>query len=400
MSLTTTSRDSQVDLAANAIEQAKAIAPAIGARAREAEELRRMPDQTIADLIDSGLIDLMRPANRGGPEANLGALVAAVREIGKHCGSTAWTLCIYGIHTWLAGTFSDELQDEMFAGEGPVLFPGSWAPAGTATAVDGGYSITGRWAFGSGIHHSSWVSVAAVVQHEEPRKFPDVRLFLLPRGDVEVIDTWHTSGLRGTGSKDLSISGALVPERRVERFGPISRGEALLRDGEPPRYHLPLFSALALVAAAPAVGMAVGAYDDFVARVTTRTLRYSGERQSMAASAHRRIGHTGAQISAADQLLRQHVQELSATLAEGSQVSDEQRLAVRRDCAYIVESCKRAVAEMSEASGASAQFLDSPIQRHLRDISTLSTHAVYDTDAAYELAGRCALGIPAAAAMY
>jgi len=382
----------------DAVQRARELAPAIGARALEAERLRRMPDETIAELSRSGLFSLMAPRRYGGDEASLETLVSAVIEVGKVCGSTAWILCIYGIHNWLAGLFPEKLQDEMFgsvpAGS-PLLFPGSWSPSGIATPVEGGYKITGRWQFGSGVWHSSWASVAAVVQHAEPPKYPDLRTFMVPRAELEIIDTWFTSGLRGTGSMDIAVNDVFVPDHRVQEFGPLARGQSPSADLHGSAiYRIPLFCALSNVAAAPAVGMALGTAELFTEKIKTRVMRYSMQEQSKLATAHRRVGHVAAQAESARALLLDTVRKVEDKLRSGAGLTTEDRVRVRRNCAYVVEVCKQAIGEAVEACGASAQYEDSPLQRHLRDVNTLSTHVVYDTDSAYELFGRVELGLP------
>lgn len=395
------------EVVADAVRRARELAPAIAARALQTDRERHLPDETIAELADSGLVALMAPRRHGGQEASLEALIGAVIEMGKVCGSTAWLLCIYGIHNWLAGLFSEELQDELFGSASPLLFAGSWAPSGAATAVPGGYRVTGRWQFGSGIWHGSWASVAAVVQQAQDgegvdgsdgaknRKFPDIRTFMIPRSDLEVIDTWYTSGLRGTGSMDIAVDDVFVPAHRAEKFAPLVLGTSpsAQRYGAA-SYRLPLFCALSNVAAAPAVGMALGTVDAFTEKVKNRVMRYSMEQQAKLATAHRRMGHVGAQAESARTLLLNTVRTITGKLAAGRELTVQDRVAVRRNCAYVVEVCKSAIGEAVEASGASAQYEDSVLQRHLRDVNTLSTHVVYDTDSAYELFGRVELGLP------
>lgn len=324
--------------------------------------------------------------------------MGAVIEVGKVCGSTAWTFCIYGIHNWLAGLFPEQLQDEMFgsvpAGS-PLLFPGSWSPSGIATPVEGGYKITGRWQFGSGVWHSSWASVAAVVQHEEPPKYPDLRTFMIPRSDLEVIDTWFTSGLRGTGKHGHRGQRRLRASAPGAGIWPTGTRAVAVR-GTARFCHLPDSVVLRLVhvAAAPAVGMALGTVELFTEKIKTRVMRYSMQEQSKLATAHRRMGHVAAQAESARTLLLHTVRDVEDKLRSGEGLTTEDRVAVRRNCAYIVEVCKQAIGEAVEACGASAQYEDSPLQRHLRDVNTLSTHVVYDTDSAYELFGRVELGLP------
>lgn len=381
-------------------ERARALAAGLRDRAAEAEELRRMPDATIEDFVDSGLAQVMAPTHHGGEGQDLRALTDAVVEVGRVCGSSAWILAIYGIHNWMAGLFPDRVQDEMFAEGDHVLFPGSFAPTGEATKVDGGYRVSGRWQWASGVYHASWIAVATVVSGSDP-ELPDVRCFLLPRDDVNVIDTWHFSGLKGTGSMDVELRDAFVPEHRAVPFIEIVNGESEgWRNHGAAIHRIPMFSALAAVATAPAVGMALGALDVFRERTLERMQNYTGKKQVAQVPTQVRYAAAAAETEAARLLLQSTVDRLGEVTSAGEVPSLDQRVQLRRDCAYAVSLCKSAIGTLVDGSGAGGQHESSPMQRFGRDIQALRTHVVYDTDAAYELYGRVAFDLPPDSLMF
>lgn len=378
-----------------AVARARKLIPALKERARHAEQLRHMPDETIADLRQAGLFSLMAPRHHGGEEQPLAALTSAVVEVGKACGSSAWILCIYGIHNWIAGLYDRPLQQELFEGRDHVLFPGAFGLMGKARPVDGGYRLTGRWPFGTGVHHSDWVAVSAGIEGDEgsDRFSMNAQLFMLPRAAVEVVDTWHVSGLCGTGSHDVAVHDVFIPAHRGVGFMSIAMGTAPgARLSDSGLYTMPLFACLAAAATAPAVGMALGAIELFTERAKGRKLRFSRCLQSEQPQAQVRLSQSAAEARAAQLLLDAAVSQLDESARARQPLSIPDRIALRRDCVHAVALCKSAVLRLAEASGASAIHLDHPMQRFARDVSALSTHVVFDQDAAHELYGATAMG--------
>ena len=182
---------------------AEALVPVLRERAGRAEELRRLPDETIADLHHTGLFRILQPGRVGGSELPFRSIVELVAVIGRGCGSTAWVLANLAAHHWLLGMWSPEAQDEIW-GESRDNLIGSALifPRGRARRVNGGYRLTGRWPFSSGIDAAAWNLFGAIV-HDEEAGTSEPRLFLVPASDYTIIDTWHVIGLAGTGSKEI-----------------------------------------------------------------------------------------------------------------------------------------------------------------------------------------------------
>jgi 3-hydroxy-9,10-secoandrosta-1,3,5(10)-triene-9,17-dione monooxygenase len=339
---------------------------------------------------------IMAPRRFGGFEMPLGVLAECVSEIGRGCGSSAWCLCILGVHNWLAGLFEERAQAELFADADHVLFAATFSGRGDAVPVVGGFEVSGRWGFASGVDFGDWVAVAARVVGPEKSSFPDVRLMLLPMGDVEVIDTWFTAGLRGTGSKDVGVAKAFVPAHRALSFLDVATGNApgaaVHRDAA--IYRLPMYSALTMVAAAPAVGIGRGAVDDYAELTLTRVPYAGGTPYRERPAIHIRIGHAAAMVDTAQMLLRRCLDDVTRLTETGETIPPESRVRWRRDCAYAVSLCVDAVDILVAAAGAKAQHEESPLQRAQRDLHTLCTHVVFDRDGAFELFGRLALGLP------
>src|ERR1700693_5913285 len=212
---------------------AEALVPVLRERAGEAEELRRLPDETIADLHRTGLFRILHAGRVGGSEFPFRSIVELVAVIGRGCGSTAWVLANLAAHHWLLGMWSPEAQDEIW-GQSPDNLIGSALifPRGRARPVDGGYRLTGRWPLSSGVDAASWNLIGAIVNDEETGT-SEPRIFLLPAKDYTIIDTWHVIGLAGTGSKDVAVEDVFVPAYRSLAVAQITGGPTPAGGGAP-----------------------------------------------------------------------------------------------------------------------------------------------------------------------
>ena len=360
-------------------------------RAAHAEELRRLPDETIADFQAGGMGRLLLPARYGGEQAPFPAILDPVRKMAHGCASSAWTLGFYILHNWMLALFGEQAQDEVFA-DGPVLCPAPLAPTGRGVPVDGGIRLSGRWSWATGIMAADWVMVGALCGPDDAM-YP--ALALLPVDDVAVEDVWHTDGMRGTGSHDVIVEGVFVPEHRlvnvIDVYGGTAPG-AGLHDGS--AYRWPMVPALALLAAMPALGAAEAVADTFATRLGERVLAYSGVAQKQQPAAQIRLGHARVRLRALHGLLDDTVATIETMVAERARIPRTVRAQARLAAAHIVHESRAIVAELLESSGASAHFLNNPLQRAKRDIDVISGHVVFDYDVGRELVGALEVGVP------
>lgn len=359
-------------------------------RAAQAEELRRLPDATIADFRAGGLARLLLPARYGGAQAPFPAILQPVRRMAHGCASSAWTLGFYTLHNWMLALFGEQAQDEVFA-HGPVLCPAPLAPTGRGVPVECGVRLSGRWSWATGIMAADWVMVGALCGADGM----DPVLALLPAEDVAVEDVWHTDGMRGTGSHDVVVTDAIVPEHRLVKVADVYGGTspgAALHDGT--AYRWPMVPALALLAAMPALGAAEYVADAFATRVGERVLAYSGVAQKQQPAAQIRLGDARVRLRALDGLLADTVAMIETKVDAGERIPRAMRAVARLAAAHIVHESRAVVADLLESSGASAHFLHNPLQRAKRDIDVISGHVVFDYDVSRELAGALEIGAP------
>jgi 3-hydroxy-9,10-secoandrosta-1,3,5(10)-triene-9,17-dione monooxygenase len=363
---------------------------ALAQRADEAERLRRLPAATISDFKACGLATLLLPARFGGRQAQFSQLLEPVRRMAHGCASSAWTLGFYALHNWMLSLFDIEAQEEVFA-SGPVLAPAPLAPTGRGVVVDGGIRLTGRWSWATGIMDADWVMVGAIIEGGAGGIYP--ALVALPADDTEVVDVWHTAGMRGTGSHDVIVTDVCVPLRRVVSVVDIYSGTApgsIAHDAA--TYRWPMVPALALTAAMPVLGAAEKVVELYQERMQERVLAYSGVAQKDQPAAQIRLGDARVRLRALSALVADTAAGIERIVAAGDRVPRAVRADARAAAAHTVHESRAVIADLLEASGASAQFLSNPLQRAKRDVDVAAGHVIFDYDLSRELSGALSIG--------
>lgn len=362
-------------------------------RAQEAERLRRLPPETVADMVESGFTDLLKPARFGGRQAPFPAILDPVRRMAHGCASSAWTIGFFALHNWMLALFDERAQQEAYATQ-PFLAPAPLAPTGRGVPDGDGVRLTGRWSWATGVMHGNWIMVGALCGPEDDLSAIYPALALLPMDDVRIEDVWHTDGMRATGSNDVVVTDAYVPPHRLVRVADIYTGTApgaALHDAD--TYRWPMVPALALLAAMPALGSAERVADIYAERLGERVLAYEGVKQQDKPLAVARLGEARVRLRALRGLLDDTVDEIQTLVAAGQQVPRAVRAQTRLTAAHIVHESRAVIGLLLEASGAGAHFTDNPLQRIKRDVDVIAGHVVFDYDTSRELAGALELGL-------
>ena len=281
-------------------------------RAQEAEQMRRLPPDTVADLVESGFTELLVPARFGGRQAEFPAILDPVRRMAHGCASSAWTIGFYALHNWMLALFDERAQEEAFATR-PFLAPAPLAPTGRGVPSGDGIRLTGRWSWATGVMDGNWIIVGALCGPDDAI-YP--ALALLPIEDVRIEDVWHTDGMRATGSNDVVISDAFVPHHRLVRVVDIYSGTAPgagLHDAD--TYRWPMVPALALLAAMPALGSAERVAEIYADRLGERILAYEGVAQKDKPIAQARLGEARVRLRALRGLLADTVAGVETVVA-------------------------------------------------------------------------------------
>jgi len=237
------------------LSRAKALLPQLRKRASKTEELRRLPPETERELHESGLFRILQPKRVGGAELDYVALVDCADVISEADASVAWTFANLASHQWILGMFDQRAQDLVWNKDAETLIASSFVfPAGRAKRVDGGYVLRGSWPLSSGVDSSEWNMLASVVSSEDEADGIEYRIFLVNKRDYKILDTWHATGLRGTGSNDVEVKEAFVEEGLTLAISDLDGGQTPGSAVNPnPLYTLPVFSLFPYVLSGVAV---------------------------------------------------------------------------------------------------------------------------------------------------
>lgn len=387
--------------AAVLVERIRSLAPRLAAEAPEAERLRRPTDAAMAALAEAGLFRLMVPRRFGGLELDLPAFLEAGLALGEADASLAWVACFCVEHNWMLCQFPESFQRAIYAAGEPILAPAVIAPSGRATPAAGGHRLSGRWQWGTGVTHASWVIAGGIVAPEAGAAPgpAGLRFFALPIGEVKVEDTWYVDGMAGTGSNDIVIEDAFVPEDRSVAIFDLVEGRGHGAALHPsPLYRTPMIPILQLAASMPIVGQARTAVAGLSDRLQGHVRFGSGaSRQAEKPASQIRLAQAALELRQAELLIRDVVSEVCA-LRDGATLAQRARWAA--SFAHALHQARGVIQQVSEASGASAHFQHHPLQRALRDANVASCHVAFDLDTQRQLFGRVLLGMPPAGGLF
>lgn len=365
------------------------IVPTLRANAAKAEEDRRLPDESIEAMADAGVFRLRVPRRFGGYEADTRTLVEVGTELGRADGATGWTASVYWIPTWMVGQFPEAVQEEVFSTR-DVRVCGTLSPSAMAAPVDGGIVVNGRWGFISGAHHAQWQEIIAILVGGEGEPYPVMAL--VPTDQLLVVDDWHTSGLRGSGSVSTIAQDLFVPAERVLPLPVVLQGAG--DAAATPIHRPPLLPVAAASSVGTALGLARAAQETFLERLPDRKITYTGyEQQSAAPLTHHQVATAALKADQAEFHAHRLSGQVDAKAADGSGWTLGERARARADLGAVCRLAKEAVDVLANASGGSSIFSDVPVQRISRDIGAINLHALMHPDTNDELYGRVLCGL-------
>jgi 3-hydroxy-9,10-secoandrosta-1,3,5(10)-triene-9,17-dione monooxygenase len=371
--------------------RARALVPALKQRAERTEELRQIPEETLQDLAEAELLRVANPQRFGGPEDDVDLLHEITLELARGCGSTAWCYSVWLVHNWMVGHWPERFQEEYFASGPDTLSSSGFAPTGNLEPVAGGFRLSGRWDFSSGSDAATWALLGA--------NGPDGPVFaMIPRTDYEVVDTWFVAGLKGTGSKDVLVSGAFVPAYRVVNHRDLampprdaSSGDRLLAPRTSawemhgrPSYRLPMMNVISYAVSMPVVGMARGAVEAFEEGMRRRP-------GAASVSVQMRLAEAAAEADSARVISLHNLAELLALGAKGDTIDEKDQVRYQRNRIYAARLAVQAINRLFEIGGAHSVYASMALQRFFRDANVASQHTSLHWDRVKEQYGRLAL---------
>ncbi len=386
-----TTTDTTTDTTIDPLAAAKSLVATVRARAGEIEKARSLPADLARQFAEAGLYRLCVPRAYGGLEVHPAVMSEVLEIVAGADASAGWCLMI-GVTTAVTAAYLDaDTALEIYGGDETVITGGVFAPKGKAIRVDDdSYRLSGRWQWASGSLNCTWLMGGALIYRGDtlerlPGGRPDSRMLILPASDVEIIDTWHTVGLCGTGSHDFVVTDKLVPRRRSVSFtsDPVVIDSAL--------YRFPVFGFLAIGIASVALGCARAAIDAFVELAAAKVPQGGSKPLALRSSIAATVARAHAAVGSARAYLRDSIARAWDSANRDGDIPLEDRLELRIACCNSAKQAAEAVKLVYTAAGGSSVFLTSPLQRQFRDVHVATQHLMV-SDTIMEAAGRGLLG--------
>jgi 3-hydroxy-9,10-secoandrosta-1,3,5(10)-triene-9,17-dione monooxygenase len=362
-------------------ERAREMSGFVRAHAERHENERRISDEVIARMIESGFFRGFQSKRFQGLESHPADFFGAVIELGKACPSTSWIMGIVGIHQFELANMSLQLQQEVLGDDPDTLISSSYAPQGTALPVEGGHMVSGTWKSSSGVDHAKWIVVGAREKDDRHPTSgpPNLRVCYVPKSEVTVLDDWYVMGLSGTGSKTVDIKEVFVPLHRSRaRGGFLGRDPDMELINDAPLYHLPQLLMYILPGAGPVIGAAKGAYELYIEQLKNRRPKLDGTLAKDDPFVQDRLARSKWMVDGAEMRVMRGIDEMMDIVEGGGELTDDQIGRLLMDFSMPGTVCGQAAQLLFETMGASAVYQTNPLQRYLRDILTMRQHGTQD----------------------
>jgi len=379
------------------IEESRRLAPELSASAPEDDKLRRLSDGTWKNLLEGGFLRALQPKRFGGGEKSLLEFIDAGFELSRSSPSAGWVAGVIGVHPWQLALFPEEAQQEMWGDDPTKMHSSSYNPTGKAEKVPGGYKVYGRWSFSSGCDHCQAVNLGAIAGGRDlggGQQAPDFRSFLLHRDQYRIEDNWHVAGLRGTGSKDIVVEDAFVPEYRTQSHLDYTTNAPLPGQvvNEGTLYRLPFSVVFNMALASSVLGSAQGFVDMWIEQSRTRTMSLGGGRLADDPLMQRRLAEATWDIDVAITRMRAD----AVVLWQMGEAREPASMALRGQMRWnMTRGCERAgraVDQLFHAASGRSVFLDQPLQRRYQDVQAGLAHVYLSSDSPARSVGGTLLG--------
>ena len=373
------------------VQQARSLAVGFGRRAAEIEDCRKLPADIAREMGLAGFYRMLITERAGGLEVPPGVAAQVYEALAEGDASCGWVAFI-GATTGLALARMPEASVREVFATPETLIAGVFAASGNAVKVDGGFRVNGRWQWGSGTSNAEWIGGGCTLtEGDRPivnsAGVPRNHMLLFRAADVHSLDTWHTSGLRGTGSTDFTVHDLFVPEGRASGY--------LVRAlPDRPLFRFPQFALLAHGVAAVAMGIARASLRELVRLAGTK--KRSGASAALAhhPSTQIEVARAEARLRSARAFFYETIESAWALAVEGAPVPLEVRRDMRLATTHAMQASLQVVDAMYTLAGGTAVYETSPLQRQLRDVHVASQHIMVSSST-LETIGQLLLGIDA-----
>jgi len=370
------------------IARATALVPLIREHAEKSSQERRVVPEVVDALEEAGLFKLLVPRRLGGLETNLRTMMECVAEVGRGDGSTAWTVALLNVCTWFSTTFSDEAQQEMYATPDAKAC-GIFSPPLKSERVEGGYLVSGRWAYSSGSFAATWATLGIGVEGDDPRA-----LALIPSSAWKIEPTWFVAGMKGSGSDTIVVEDHFVPDHRIQRFADMVEGHfSTSHKADEQNANMAFIPVAAIILVGPQIGLARHAMERTLAGLPKKNVAYTCYTNARNSPTHQvGVAEAATRFDQAEMLMQRACADIDDAAARGVQLDRLTRARVRMDSGMIGELVKDGVDRLMTANGASS-FSDANVLSMIwRDSEIAGRHALMMPELGKEAYGRLLLG--------
>ncbi len=360
------------------IVRARAMVPVLRERARRTTLDGDVPAETVAEMREAGFFRVLQPRRYGGYEMQPGVFYEIQKALAEGCMSTGWIYGVLGCHPYQLALFADEAQREVWGDDPDMLVSSTYQPVGKVEKVDGGFYLSGRWGFSSGSSHCGWILLGSL--HFPDDGAPDLRTFLLPASDYRVIkDTWDVFGLQGTGSFDIVVDRAFVPEHRThtssDGFACTNPGQ---RENNGPLYRLPWAQVFVRAVSTAALGGTRAAINAGIDIMNSRVSTNTGKASKADPLLHAVLARAVAELNEMDVTLRASFDEMAGHAERNEAIPMERRALFAYQSATVVRRLADLVDDIVKLLGGRAVYMSSPIIQPWLDLNAARAHVAND----------------------
>ncbi len=383
--------------AADIIGRARDMMPTLRKRAKEAEELRHIPDATHREFTEAGFYRVLQPARYGGFELDYGTQTEMSIELAQGCASSGWIASITACHAWIVGMFPPEAQDHIWGDDSGTLIASAFQPPSDyrIEREKDGWKIGGRWHFSSGVALCQWTILSVPIPQKDGKGPPERMICVVPLTQAAIEDVWFVTGLCATGSNDVILRDVFVPDHHTVKFADLAGDGPTPGSAVNPHhiYRLPLFGVFSYNLVGCGIGAAKGAVDMMVDHLKPRTTATGHLRMANLQSVHLRIAHAAASVDAARTIIQRNCDEFNRLGRNGQPIAPESRVRYKRDAGFASLLSLEAVQGVFPLLGGGGLAKDNPVQRHWRDVHAVGQHIACSWDTNGSTYGAARLGV-------
>ncbi|MEY8199147.1 MAG: acyl-CoA dehydrogenase family protein [Colwellia sp.] len=376
------------------IETAEELVPLFAERARATDLAGKVPEENVKALAQAGLFRVLQPKRWGGYELDPRVFYIIQMTLAQGCMSTAWIYGVIGVHNWQIALFDEQAQIDVLGEDSGTLIASTYMPVGKVEKVDGGYNFSGKWGYSSGVEHCKWIFLGGLAPKSPGSEELVHTTFLLPKSDFEIVKNWDVHGLRGTGSHDIVVKGAFVPEHRTHKTNDYSdeacQGRVI---NDSWLYQIPFVQIFQRAVSTPCIGALDGAITEFRSRCAEHVGKHGGK---TAEDVNAQAAVTEA-IMTSDHLklvLFRNFADVVKHTKNGEMMPVNDRLLQRAQSSAVPKQIAERVNELLRACAGAGLYRSNPIERVFRDIHQARGHIANNTDAYVRAHGTVMLGLP------